>query len=70
MKLTLDQLNIDYAAWALSFGDGRDTQDIRFGQYVHNKYDMSDIEADAFNEESSEKAFIKLVKELYEREEK
>jgi hypothetical protein len=70
MKLTLDQLTMDYATWTLSFGQGRDMHDLRFGQYIHNKYDMAGIEADVFYEESVEAAFVTLIKELHEREEK
>lgn len=73
MTLTLENLNLEYIAWNLRFGEGRGKEDvalndIRFGQYIHNKYDMSPYATDIYHVEGTTKAYIELLKELYELE--
>jgi hypothetical protein len=71
MKLTLEFLNLEYVGWHLQFGEGRgegELSGIRFGQYIHNKYDMSPYQTDIFHIESTTKAYTELLKEVYELE--
>lgn len=56
MKLTIERLNLEYVAWDLDFGHGRNEQDIRFGQYLHNKYDMPSS-LDVFYIEKADRAY-------------
>lgn len=70
MQLNYSRLNGEYLTWSLDYGDGRNDEDIRFGQHIHNKYDMSHLKADVFYVESCEKAYSELLKELYTHEEK
>ena len=43
MELTLQLLSEEYVDWTLAHGEGRNSQDLRFGQFIHNKYDLSVI---------------------------
>lgn len=36
--LTLAQLKNEYMIWNACFGNGRNHNDIRFGQYIYNKW--------------------------------
>lgn len=56
MKLTIERLNLEYVAWDVEFNDGRNDQDIRFGQYLCNKYDVPSS-LDVFYVESAKKAY-------------
>jgi hypothetical protein len=69
MKLTLDRLNLEYVNWTLINGEDRNPADLRFGQYIHDKYDMSDIKTDVFYTEGTKNAYIELLKEIYEKHE-
>ena len=64
MEISLERLNMEYVAWSLSFGDGRDDKDIRFGQHITNNYDVTKY-TDVFHAESAEGAFISLLEEIY-----
>ena len=48
----------EYAVWGVQYGDGRDMQDLRFGQYIHNTYDL--VPDVAFYTESATEAFEEL----------
>jgi len=67
MKLTLERLNIEYLSWAVESGEGRDKQDIRFGQYLHNKYDIPS-RLDVFYIEKTTKAYDTLLEGFTELE--
>lgn len=69
-ELTYERLNGEYLQWALNHGDERDNNDIRFGQMLHNKYDMSMFNTDVFYKEGCEDVYSELLKDLYERTEK
>lgn len=60
MQLTLERLNGEYLSWAVEFGEGRNNNDIRFGQMIHNKYDLPG-KVDVFYIESTEKAYQGLL---------
>lgn len=40
-KLDLQSLNSEYTKWISENGMGRNSSDQRFGQYIHNNYDLS-----------------------------
>lgn len=65
-KLVLDSQSLisEYAIWGISYGDGRNKQDLRFGQYIHNTYHLvPDID---FYTESATDAFEGLYAKLKE----
>ena len=62
MELTIERLNGEYLDWTLRFGQGRNDQDLRFGQYISNKYDikarqLSNSDLDAFYHEQTDKSY-------------
>ena len=62
MELTIERLNGEYLDWTLRFGQGRNDQDLRFGQYISNKYDikarqLSNSDLDAFYYEQTDKSY-------------
>lgn len=67
MKLTLERLNLEYLSWTVEFGEGRDSQGFRFGQYLHNKYDIPS-RLDVFYIEKATKAYDTLLEGLSELE--
>jgi hypothetical protein len=40
MILTTERLNLEYITWTLDNGNGRNSDDLRFGQFLHNKYQL------------------------------
>ena len=56
-KLDLQSLNSEYTKWISENGMGRNSSDQRFGQYIHNNYDLSflgyGMDNDAFYEEKA-----------------
>ena len=71
MKLTIERLNGEYLSWALEFGQGRNDQDLRFGQYIESKYDiparqLSNSQLDAFYMETTDISYD-IMYELLER---
>ncbi len=40
MQLTIERLNGEYLDWTIRFGQGRNDQDLRFGQFLDWKYDL------------------------------
>lgn len=60
MQLTIERLNLEYLSWAVEFGLGRNNNDIRFGQYVHGKYDLPS-KIDVFYIENTDKAYHELL---------
>jgi len=56
-KLDLKNLNSEYIKWISENGMGRNSSDQRFGQYIHNNYDLSflgyEMDNDAFYEEKA-----------------
>jgi len=39
MQLDWSRLNGEYLSWSLENGEGRNVDDLRFGQYLWSKYD-------------------------------
>ena len=67
-ELTYELLNGEYLNWAIQYGDTRNDQDLRFGQVLHSKYDMSSFKIDVFYREGCEDVYSDLLKDLYGRE--
>lgn len=70
MTLDYSRLNGEYLNWSIETGDGRNRDDLRFGQYLWMKYDNMSEFTDVFNYESCEKVYSTLLKDLYELEQK
>lgn len=70
MQLDYTRLNGEYLNWALKHGEEKNEDDLRFGQYLHSKYDMSNFKVDVLYTEDYEKVYSVLLKDLYERTEK
>lgn len=68
MTIDYTKLNTEYISWSLENGDGRNTDDLRFGQYLWGKYDNMSELTDVFYYESCEKTYSTILKDLYERE--
>lgn len=65
-KLVLDSesLTCEYLAWGLSHKDGRNKEDLRFGQYIHNNYHL--VPDVGFYTESSSEAYVEICEKLQE----
>lgn len=68
MYLDIKRLNLEYIQWELKNKDGRNADDLRFGQYMHNKYIVEGV--DVFYIESAENVYYKLLNTLVENEER
>lgn len=60
MILTTERLNLEYITWILDNGDGRNSDDLRFGQFLHNKYKMDGL-TDVFYIESAINVYDQLL---------
>ena len=70
MILNWSRLNGEYLSWSIKNGDGRNTDDLRFGQYLWSKYENMKDFTDVFHYESCEKTYSTLLTNLHELEEK
>lgn len=65
MQLTIERLNGEYLDWALQWGQGRNDQDLRFGQYLDVKYDLqlhlSDRSVGLFYNENVDEVYDKIL---------
>ena len=68
MKLTYQRLNGEYLSWSLENGEGRNEDDLRFGQYLYSKYDGMKDFTDVFYIESCEEVYSILLTDLYKLE--
>lgn len=68
MELNYSRLNGEYISWSLTNGDGRNSDDLRFGQYLWSKYDNMKEFTDVFHKESCEDTYSILLKDLYKLE--
>lgn len=64
MKLTLSLLESEYKTWNMRWSDGRNKDDLRFGQYLWSKYENMKQFTDVFNFESAERAYNTIVKDF------
>lgn len=68
MELTIKRLNLEFISWEVDNGHGRNADDLRFGQYIHNKYTIEGV--DTFYLENAEEAYYKLLENLTQNEER
>jgi hypothetical protein len=64
-KLTKERLLVEHLSWTNDNGDGRNEDNIRFGQFIHIKYNIEgllDANNDGWNNESSKEAFDIIYK--------
>ena len=65
MQLTIERLNGEYLDWALQWGQGRNDQDLRFGQFLDSKYNLklhlSDRSAGLFYNESVDEVYDEIL---------
>ena len=62
MELTIKRLNLEHISWNLDNGNSRNTDDLRFGQFIHNKYNVECV--DVFYVESAQEAYEQLLTNL------
>ena len=62
MQLTIKRLNLEHVTWSLDNGNDRSTDDLRFGQFIHNKYNVECV--DVFYVESAQEAYEQLLTNL------
>ena len=62
MQLTIKRLNLEHVTWSLDNGNSRNTDDLRFGQFIHNKYNVECV--DVFYVESAQEAYEQLLTNL------
>jgi hypothetical protein len=68
MQLTYTILNEEYLNWSSENGDGRNSTDLRFGQYLWSVYNNMSSFVDVFHFESCERTYSSLLKDLYKLE--
>jgi hypothetical protein len=72
MKFDIEHLNLEYLNWKIQWMDGRNDQDLRFGQYLDSKYDLklhlSDRSADLFYKESCEEVYQTIYNVMLQNE--
>lgn len=68
MELTIERLNGEYLNWSLQWGQGRNDQDLRFGQFLDWKYDLklhlSDRSVGLFYNESVDEVYDEILRVL------
>ena len=68
MQLTIERLNGEYLDWSIRFGNKRNDQDLRFGQYLDWKYDLklhlSDRSVGLFYSENVEEVYDEILRVL------
>jgi len=63
MVLNIERLNLEYLSWTVDNGDGRNSDDLRFGQFLHNKYQLDGL-SDVFYIENTTSAYETLLTDL------
>jgi hypothetical protein len=62
--LTIDLLKLEYRYWVRHYGQGRNENDTRFGQYICNAYLDRGTFPELFNCEDAEEAYRIVVRAL------
>lgn len=71
-----NDLNSEFTNWVKENGNGRNRQDQRFSQHIHNTYDLSNLfnmqnlQEDGFYIENAEKFYLCIMKHLLKSEKK
>lgn len=72
MQLTIERLNGEYLDWALQWGQGRNDQDLRFGQFLDWKYGLelhlSDRSVGLFYNESVDEVYDEILRVLQQND--
>jgi len=65
-----NDLNSEFTNWAKENGNGRNRQDQRFSQHIHNTYDLTNLnlQDDGFYIENAEKFYLCIMKCLLKSE--
>jgi hypothetical protein len=65
-------LNSEYTNWVKNNGNGRNRQDQRFSQHIHNTYSLENtkLKDDGFYIENAEKFYLCIMKQLLSFESK
>jgi hypothetical protein len=64
MVLNIERLNLEYLSWTIDNGEGRNSDDLRFGQFLHIKYNKELGTPDVFYVENATSAYETLLKHL------
>lgn len=68
MQLTIERLNGEYLNWTLNYDQGRNDQDLRFGQYLDWKYNLelhlSDRSVGLFYNENVDEVYNEILRVL------
>lgn len=59
MELTPERLNLEYLQWTVQYPDSIDNNDLRFGQFISNKY-VCDSNKDIVSVEDTDIAYEAL----------
>jgi len=70
-KLTLKRLEKEYLFWIHEYGNGRDKHHLRFGQYIHHKYELNVTHtqsyfSDGFYDETPYSSYTHLLTLIFE----
>ena len=63
MQLTIERLNLEYLQWIVRYPDSNNNEDLRFGQYISNKYSY-DCEEDVFYNANTNHTYNILIEAL------
>ena len=65
MELNINILNDEFLVWTGDFGNGRNKQDLRFGQFIHLKYNTeAEEELDGYYDEVPRNSYTKIINNL------
>mgnify|MGYP001166502779 FL=1 len=65
-SINANDLNSEYTNWVKENGNGRNRQDQRFSQHIHNTYNLTNLnlQDDGFYIENAEKFYLCIIKSL------
>jgi len=61
-ELNQELLSLEYLNWVIENGNGRNSDDLRFGQFIYNKYDAQTDTS--YNTESADKVYEDLRNQI------
>jgi len=61
-ELNQELLSLEYLNWVIENGNGRNSDDLRFGQFIYNKYDAQTDTS--YNSESADKVYEDLRNQI------
>ena len=64
MKLNINILNNEFLMWTGDFGNGRNKQDLRFGQFMYLKYNIDIKKQEGFYDEIPRYSYSKIINNL------